>query len=379
MKRNRNSDVIKSFDWVIFLSFMGLCLFGIVMMLDISSMQSSMSSSFRHIAYFIVSFISVMLILKFGNMEKLRKFNVIWIFVCIVLLWAVLQFGTNVKGGIRSLNFGFITVQPSFIARLVLVLYLAGFLASKQEAIREAKFSQLLLEFAPPIVFIITIYVLIFLERHLSTLIISGVSLFGMLIYAGLRKRFILLITVCGAVLVFLIITQGDEFRQSRMETYKYYNLFSNSRSELKDAPESYHTQESLIALTGGALLGTGTGKGRAKHYYLPEARTDYIYTVIGEEYGFIGAFIVLILQAMLFFRAFKIAHQQENPYYKYLCAGLAMNIFVNALVNTGVAMSIIPATGNTLPFVSYGGTALLMDSIAVGILLNISAKRRAV
>ena len=120
-----------------------------------------------------------------------------------------------------------------------------------------------------------------------------------------------------------------------------------------------------------------GVSRGRAKHYFLPEARTDYIYTIIGEEFGFLGAFLVLALHALIFFKAFKLAERQENAYYKYLCAGLAMNIFLNALVNTGVAMSILPSTGNTLPFISYGGSALLVDSASIGVILNISARRR--
>ncbi|HPH72048.1 MAG TPA: FtsW/RodA/SpoVE family cell cycle protein, partial [Candidatus Cloacimonas sp.] len=115
------------------------------------------------------------------------------------------------------------------------------------------------------------------------------------------------------------------------------------------------------------------------KHYYLPEARTDYVYTVIGEEWGFVGALIVFGLHCFLFFRCFWMAHSQENRFLEFLGVGLAMNIFCNVLVNTGVAMSLLPPTGNTLPFISYGGSALLIDSIALGMLLNISAQRRYV
>ena len=100
---------------------------------------------------------------------------------------------------------------------------------------------------------------------------------------------------------------------------------------------------------------------------------------MIGEELGFLGAFIVLFLHCLLFFKSFRLAEKQENTYYRLLCAGLAMNIFFNALVNIGVSISIIPPTGNTLPFVSYGGSALLMESIGLGVILNISASRRYV
>jgi cell division protein FtsW len=215
------------------------------------------------------------------------------------------------------------------------------------------------------------------MEKHLSTLIILGVTLVGMLFYAGIRKRFILSLVCIGLIAGIIIINKGDEFRSARIETYKVYSLLNPHRPDPENSPDEYQVRESLTALTSGHIVGTGVARGRAKHNFLPEARTDYIYSIIGEEFGFIGALIVLGLHALLFFRILKIANEQENLYYKYLCVGIALNIFLNVLLNTGVSMSLLPPTGNTLPFISYGGTALLIDSISIGIVLNISAKRR--
>lgn len=377
MRKNRASAYIVSFDKTVSFSYLILCVIGILVMLDITSMQSSMMNFTRHMINLVVAWLAVIIIIRFGNFQKLRVLNPLYVLITIGLLVAVLVIGSTVKGATRQINLVFFNLQPSFLARLALIFFFAGFLEKKQEQIGLTNIKAWAVEFAPPLIYTFIIFLLIILERHMSTLVIGGATLLGMLVYAGIRKRFIAAIVIIGVLAGWMILKFGEDYRSSRIQTYKVYNLFTKDRPAPSNAPEEYQVHESLTALTSGSLFGTGIGRGRAKHYYLPEARTDYIYTVIGEEFGFIGAIIVLALHALLFFRAFKIANSQENVYYKYLCAGLAMNIFLNTLVNTGVAMSILPATGNTLPFISYGGTALLTDSVSVGIILNISAKRR--
>ena len=293
------------------------------------------------------------------------------------LLVLVFLIGVKTKGAERWLMIGPVGIQPSTMARLVLILFFAGYLDSKQDKINLANVKELGMEFIPLILYTVVIFVLIFLGKHLSTLIIGGATLLGMLFYAGLRKRFVLGVLMLGLIAGTVIIAKGDSFRSDRINTYKVYSLLVPNRPAPSNSAEEYQVKESLTALTSGGFLGTGMAHGRAKHYFLPEARTDYIYTIIGEEFGFLGAALVLLLHALLFFRILKLAETQENRYHKYLMAGLGMNIFFNALINTGVSMSIIPATGNTLPFISYGGSALLVDSISIGLVLNITAKRR--
>ncbi len=379
MKKGRNQELIVSLDNIVLFSYLGLCLIGAVIMFDITSMQSSLVNVYRHVIYLFVSWLSVILILRFFNAEKLRGLNPYFIYGSLALLVAVLIWGVEIKGAKRLLDFYLFTIQPSFFARLALVFFFASYIAKKQEELHITNIKQLCYEYAAPIVYTVTIFALILMEKHLSAIVISGTVLLGMLIYGGIRKRFVLSIFVIALLMGSLIIIKGEKFRSSRLKTYKVYSLLFKDKPDSSSSADKYQVLESLTALTSGSVFGTGIGRGRAKHYYLPEARTDYIYTVIGEEFGFIGAILVLGLHALLFFRIFKIAEAQENKYYKYLCAGLGMNIFLNALVNTGVAMSILPATGNTLPFISYGGTALLVDSISIGVVLNISAKRRHV
>lgn len=377
MKKNRSSSYIVSLDNIILGCYLFLLASGLLVMLDITSVQSSMVNFYRHGIFVVVSVLTAIIVLYFYKVDRMRPLNRWLVWLTIALLLAVLVFGVQAKGAERRLSIGFIGIQPSTFARLVLILFFAGYMDSKQDKIGLSNVKELIMEFIPLIIYTVAIFVLIFLERHLSTVIIGGLSLLGMLYYAGIRKRFVFGVLLLGLLAGTLVIAKGDSFRSDRIKTFKVYSLLVPNRPEPSNSKEEYQVRESLTALTSGGFLGTGMAHGRAKHYFLPEARTDYIYTIIGEEFGFLGAAIVLLLHALLFFRILKLAEQQENRYHKYLCAGLGMNILFNALINTGVSMSIIPATGNTLPFISYGGSALLVDSISIGLVLNITAKRR--
>lgn len=377
MKKGRIQEYVVSYDKTIFICYLALCLIGAVIMLDITSIQDSMTNFYHHLINLTAAFIALVVVLYYFNLEKLRRFNGFFIFLVIFLLVLVLVFGKSVNGATRQLRIGWFSFQPSFLARMVLVCFFASLLSRKPEELRTTEPKRLLVDFLPLILSTLVIFGLIIWEKHLSTLVIGGMTLLGMLIYAGLRKRMVLSLLLICIFAFGLVILKGDSYRADRLQAFLNYNLLTRDHVETEQVSPEYQVHESLTALTSGSWKGTGMGKGRAKHFYLPEARTDYIYTVIGEEFGFLGALLVFALHALLFFKAFKIAEEQKSLYYKFLCAGLAMNIFLNALVNTGVAMAILPPTGNTLPFISYGGTALLVDSISVGMILNISAVRR--
>lgn len=378
MKKNRLSTYIVGFDKTILLCYLLLAIIGLIVMVDISSVQSSMVYFYKQLIFFFISGFAAIFILYFFNLEKLRFANTYLVYITIFLLIMVLAKGSTVKGGTRSINLGIISIQPSFLARIALVFFFANVLDKKNELLQSTKnIFHFPVNFPELSILTVFVFGLIFVEKHLSTIIISGVTLMAMLFYAGIRKRIILILLVLGMIGGIFIITKGDSFRMQRMRTFKKYSLFFKERDLSQSANADYQVRESLTALTSGGLFGTGISRGRAKHYYLPEARTDYVYTVIAEESGYIGAMVVFFLHSLLFFATMRMAHKHENRYYRFLGVGMALNIYTNVLVNTGVAMSILPPTGNTLPFISYGGSALLMDSVAIGVILNISAQRR--
>ncbi|HHV36367.1 MAG TPA: FtsW/RodA/SpoVE family cell cycle protein [Candidatus Cloacimonetes bacterium] len=380
MKKNRFNTYVVGYDRTVFWGYFLLCVIGLIVMVDISSVQSSMTYFYKHLIYLMVSWLFAVLIVYFFEFEKLRFMNTWLVYLSIAMLIFVLVKGSTIKGATRQISLGFISFQPSFFARVALVFFYANILADKQEILQNTTNIMRFMENFPALTLLTAIvFGLIFAEKHLSTIIIGGMTLLGMLFYAGIRKRILALILVVAMLGGVLIIKKGDSYRANRMDTYKRYSLFFKERDLSESGSGDYQVRESLIALTSGGIMGTGIARGRAKHYYLPEARTDYVYTIIGEEAGFMGAILVFFLHSAIFFAAMRISFKQEDLYLKLLCAGMAMNVYCNVLVNTGVAMSILPPTGNTLPFISYGGSALLMDSAAMGVILNISANRRKV
>ncbi len=138
-----------------------------------------------------------------------------------------------------------------------------------------------------------------------------------------------------------------------------------------------FQPRESLIALSNGKLTGRGSEKGKAKLYYLPFAHSDYIFSILGEEYGFVGGVVLLLIYLLLLLSCFTLAQRAHDPFYSFLIAGLGFGIAYNIIVNVAVAVSLIPSTGVTLPFISYGGSALLIDSIAIAVIINASKRDR--
>jgi cell division protein FtsW len=293
----------------------------------------------------------------------------------IILLVVVLITGAENKGGVRRI-FG---TQPSLFARVLIILYFAHILDKKKHELDDTKPKGFLKNFATLIVMSILVFSLIFLGRHLSILIILGITLFSMLWLANIKFSTMMVILSIIPILLVSILLFGRDYRKERMSIYPKYSLFHKAVGIEKEyfGNKDYQIRESLISLAGGKFFGTGSTRGTGKHYFLPEARTDYIFSIIGEEFGFVASLLILGLYVFLFIRVILLGNRMNSLYLKLLTYGLGMNIFYNAMVNIGVAMSALPSTGVTLPFISYGGTSLLVNSFSVGLLLNVSSIRK--
>jgi len=379
MKKSNNKIFVTDFDKTVFYTYLGLIVIGLLIMLDISSVRNSMVYFYRQAAYAIFSVLLVLFVLFYVNLEKMRRWNVFFLGITLFLLVLVLFKGETIKGATRSLNFGIVNFQPSFLARIILIFYVANIIDKKKEELAKSGFGDFIKHFLPLLIVTAVVYGLILKGQHLSSLIISAASLVCLLFLGGMRFRIVATLLILCIVAGVAIIKIGASYRSERLDIYKKYCLFYRGEAP-KLAPEKeYQVKESLTALTSGKFFGTGADRGRAKHYYLPEARTDYVFTVIGEEFGFLGAIIVFGLHCLLFFKIMLMAYKQTDFYLRLVAMGLALNIFFNVLVNVGVSMSILPSTGNTLPFISYSGTAMMIDSLSIGFILNISAKRKMI
>jgi len=369
---------VAHYDHYILFIYIILMFIGLFMQLNISSVRSSMSFFYRQFIWFILSIGSVWFAFKVIDLQKLRRTSFYLIVIIIILLICVLIFGKNVKGAVRSIQIWKFNIQPSLLARIALIIYFAHILDKKKRIIPDSKPSVFFLQFNSLITMTVIVYGLILAEKHFSPLVISGLTLLSIIFLARVKFLTIFLIILILFISGTIIINLGPQYRSERMKIYQQYSLFSKDRNEVNyEGSKDYQVKEGLISLSSGKLFGTGSARGTGKHYFLPEAKTDYIFSIIGEEYGFIGGLFIIGLYILLFIRAFISSWRKDDLFLKLAGVGLGLNIFFNALVNIGVAMAALPSTGVTLPFISYGGTSMLVNSLTIGLLLNISAERK--
>ncbi|MDN5353733.1 MAG: cell division protein FtsW [Candidatus Cloacimonadota bacterium] len=317
---------------------------------------------------------------KVINLQKIRNFIFIFVLLTLALLVLVLIFGQGPNNTKRWLSIAGFNIQPSLIARIVLIFYFAHILEKRKQKISQTTPRGFIKYFFPLILMSALFFTLILMEKHLSILIILGLTLFSLLFLANIRFLTLILIVAILATSGWLVLSRGAEYRSKRMDIYAKYSLFHRLLDKNKEGEieGEFQIKQSLISLACGKLFGTGADRGTGKLYFLPEAKTDYIYAIIGEEFGFLGALLVLLLYFTLFIRSFISSNRNKDLFLRFAGYGLALNIFLNALVNIGVSISALPSTGVTLPFISYGGTSLLVNSFSIGLLLNISSKRVA-
>ncbi len=269
-----------------------------------------------------------------------------------------LLFTPSVNGARRWLYEG--SVQPAELAKFTVILYMAKWLSSKGEKLRQVTYG--LMPFA---IYVGLVMGLIILQPNLSTAVIIGLCAMAMFFVAGADLVQYLLLLIAGGVTVAVVINNYP-YMMSRWAVFMQDPFSSVGR-------ESYQIAETLIALGSGGLVGRGIGSGYSKFGYVPAPHTDSIFALLGEETGLIGTWTVLALYLALVYRGFRIASRAKTPFGQILAAGLTFWLIFQAFVNIAVVTATLPFTGVPLPFISFGGSALISALAAVGVLLNIS------
>jgi cell division protein FtsW len=293
-----------------------------------------------------------------------RRFAYPLLAVSFVLLVLVLipVLGVSRGGARRWLMVMGFAFQPSELAKLAIVFYLAHSMAKKDELMRSFCFGVL------PHLLVTGIFaVLLLLEPDFGTALILTMVLYLMLFMGGARLHH-LFATALMAVPLLIYVLMNAEYRLRRLLS------FLDPASD--PSGSGYHMMQSLIAFGSGQLWGRGLGESRQKLFYLPEAHTDFVYSVIGEELGLLGALAVLALFGVILMRGIRLTGKIEEPFEQYLAFGLTALIGLQALIHMGVVMGLMPTKGLVLPFISYGGSALLVNLTQVGILLGLSRRR---
>jgi cell division protein FtsW len=275
------------------------------------------------------------------------------------LALVIALFQTPINGTHRWIVTPWFNVQPSEFAKPILIVFAATFLARREDRINELTTTLL------PLATVLCLFAgLILLGRDFGTAAMVLLVGFGMIFVAGVSWRLIALISI---PLVPAIIALGFS------AAYRRDRLFSFLNPEADPLGKGFQALQSLIALGTGGMRGLGIGNGRQKLFFLPEPHTDFIFSIVGEELGFAGAFLLIAAFAFLVWRGFQIARYSNDRFAFYTALGLTLMIALQALINISVALCLLPTKGIALPLVSYGGSSLIASLIAIGILLNLS------
>ncbi|MDA8205218.1 MAG: putative lipid II flippase FtsW [Thermaerobacter sp.] len=281
--------------------------------------------------------------------------------VSMVLLGAVLvpHIGITINGSRRWLGVGPLQVQPSELAKIGMI-----FLFARLFTLNQDRLSSFWRGIAPHLAIATIIFALILLEPDLGTTLAIAGTFFVMLFVAGAKKRHLGALFLSGLPALGVIIA---------IAPYRLQRIIAFTNPWKHPLGEGFHTIQSLLALGSGGVLGLGLGYSRQALGYLPESYTDFVFAVLGEELGLIGTLTVVLLFLMLAWRGYRIAMRAPDLFSSLLATGFTTMIAIQAAVNMGVVTATLPVTGITLPFISYGGSSLVLSLAGVGVLLNIS------
>ena len=366
IKKQVNPNI--PFDNQLLWTVIGLMVFGLIMVTS-SSMAFNESDPFFYTQRELIQIgmsLFLMCITLYIPMQRWQQFGSVLLILSIVMLIVVLGIGSSINGASRWIPLGVFNFQPAELSKLSLFLFLAGYLARKSEEVQSVFWG-----FFNPMVVMAVLSFLFLKQPDLGTVIVLFMVTIGILFIAGAQLwQFIaILLTGVGAVVCLILY---ESYRLTRLMTFL---------DPWQDATGAgYQLVASLMAIGNGGITGQGIGNSIFKLRYLPECHTDFIFSIISEEYGYIGVAALLLLLFFLTFKALAIGYRALNEgsqFSGYLACEIGIWFGFQTFVNVGVTSGMLPTKGLTLPFISYGGSSLIVMSIAVAILLRIDFEFR--
>ena len=311
-----------------------------------------------HATKILLGFLAILIFMNI-DYKRYKKITKPVLIGTILVLCATLALGGEVKGAARWLRFGGFGLQPSEFAKFVLIFHLCVLLYEKKERIRDFKTG-----FIPMMIWIGLVTVLVLLQPNFS----NGAMIFVLslvMLFVG-RAKFTHIALSIGALVPLLIgYMLSAEYRMRRIMNFLHGSSDGGN----------YQLSQGIIGFGSGGIFGLGPGESRQRDFFLPESYGDFVFSIVGEEYGLIGTIFILLLFLTILLRGIKIAKWAPDEFGRYLAVGITSSITLYALINAGVTLGILPTTGLPMPFVSYGGSSMLFSSAAIGVLLNISSQ----
>ena len=360
-------------DIYFLLIVIAISLFGIIMAYSASAydaehyMHDSLYYLKRHVGFLLLALMGTIPFVIYGRPWAWKAISIVVYIVSIILLIAVLFVGREGNGAQRWIQIGSITIQPSEIAKMSTVMLLALIMSKHQDKLNVSqrfggsfKYGVLY-----PGLAIAAVCGLVMLEKHLSGLIIIGLLGLTIMFLGGTEKKWMLLIIGAGIIAVGVILLFSG-YAQERVKTWL----------DLKNADPTgpaWQTWQGLYAIGSGGIFGVGLGNSRQKYGYVSEPQNDFIFTIVCEELGFIGAVVLIGLFVLLLWRGYVIASRAPDKFTSLVVYGLTTKVALQAALNIAVVTNSMPNTGIALPFFSSGGTALMLQIFEMGIILNIS------
>lgn len=357
---------LEDYDLTIMLMAIALTCFGVVMVYSASSV---MAAKRFHDGFFFLKRQGLFAIIGFAIMLTVMRVDYhVWkqvavpaLLLCLVLLGVVLipSIGGKVGGSSRWIKLPGFNLQPSEMAKLALIMYMAYSLDKKQDKVKS-----LTSGFIPYMIVLMFLIGLLVLQPDLGGALTLAAVAMTMLFAAGTRLTYIFSMFLLALPLLAYKLSRG--YHKSRIDAF--LNPWSDPEGK------GFQIIQSWLALGTGGVFGQGLGEGKQKLFYLPEAHTDFILSVVGEELGFLGVAVIIGMFFLLVQRAMRISVAAPDTFGRFLALGIAVLFGIEATVNMGVVTGMLPTKGLALPFISYGGSSLLISLFAVGILLNISS-----
>lgn len=367
------------FDFILCITIILLLALGIVMVLSASapSSLSTTGNSYTYVkkqlGFAVFGLFAMFFISKIDYRVYKKWYWYVYILGCAVLLLVVVPgLGYSVKGATRWIVIAGTRFQPSEITKTCMILFFAGYLADHKEKIQNVKEGFLL-----PIIFlVIPAAILLIFQNHLSVSLVIGFITIVMMFIAGCRiKHFmvfgLIAITIVG--FVFGIVGMKNSNDDDGDKNFRVNRITSFMNPWEDPQGTGYQTIQSLYAIGSGGMFGLGLGNSKQKYLYIPEPHNDFIFSILAEELGFFGCTLVVILFMIFIWRGIVISMRAKDLYGSLVAIGITTLIAIQAILNIAVVTNSVPNTGMSLPFFSYGGTALVLLLANVGILLNIS------